>query len=181
MFDLDDFLVECRAAVRGDEPIHAIREVLARAVSDPRGVADALPITCAELVPLCVDADLTVLKAVWAPHMRIRPHNHLMWAAIALYHGEEENTFYRRTDDGIIAANGRVIATGEVALLGEDVIHAVSNPSGSFSAGIHVYGGDLTHRVDRSEWDDADVEVPTDFDRTLRYFAEANAALERTT
>ena len=179
MFDLDDFLVDCRAAVRSDDPVLAIREVLARAVAEPRSVADALPVTRAELVPLCVEDDITVLKAVWAPHMRIRPHNHLMWAAIALYQGEEENTFYRRTDDGIATASARVIATGEVALLGADVIHSVANPSGAFSAGIHVYGGNLTQRVDRSEWADGNVEVPADFDRTLDYFADANAALER--
>jgi predicted metal-dependent enzyme (double-stranded beta helix superfamily) len=180
MFDLDEFLVDCRAAVRSQEPVLAVQDVLLRAVSDPRSVTDTLAVTQAELVPLHVDADISVFKAVWAPHMRIRPHNHLMWAAIALYQGEEENTFYRRTEDGIVPASARVIATGEVALLGPDTIHAVANPSGSFSAGIHVYGGDLMHRVDRSEWDDANVEVPTDFDRTLRYFAEANAALERT-
>jgi predicted metal-dependent enzyme (double-stranded beta helix superfamily) len=181
MFDLDQFLADCRSAVRGDEPLLAIREVLVRAVEDPRAVAATLPITRAELVPLCVEEDITVLKAVWAPHMRIRAHNHLMWAAIALYHGEEDNTFYRRDGDGITVSGGRVIETGDAALLGDDTIHAVSNPGDSFSAGIHVYGGDLMHRPDRSEWDETDGEVRTDFDRTLRYFAEANAALERTT
>ena len=176
MFDLDDFLVECRAAVRGDEPIHAIREVLARAVSDPRGVADALPITCAELVPLCVDADLTVLKAVWAPHMRIRPHNHLMWAAIGLYGGQEDNLFFRRTETSLTTSGCRQLHEGDVALLGDDTIHSVHNPRSRFAGAIHVYGGDLPGRTDRTEWD-GDREVPVDFDAARRRFEEANAAL----
>jgi predicted metal-dependent enzyme (double-stranded beta helix superfamily) len=179
MFDLDDFLADCQAAAHADEAVLAIREVLDRAVSQPRELADALPATQAELVRLHVADDLTVLKAVWAPGMQIRAHNHLMWAAIALYQGDEDNTFYRRVNGGIEVSGGRLIQTGEVALLGPDVIHAVANPGASLSAAIHVYGGNLTARTDRSEWDESDAEVPMDFERTLRYFEEANAALGR--
>jgi predicted metal-dependent enzyme (double-stranded beta helix superfamily) len=179
MFDLDAFLAECQTAVHGDDPLLAIREVLERAVAEPRSVADALPATRAELVRLHVADDLTVLKAVWAPGMQIRAHNHLMWAAIALYQGVEDNTFYRRVNGGIEVSGRRLIETGEVALLGPDVIHAVANPGASLSAAIHVYGGDLTARTDRSEWDESAAEVPVDFERTLRYFEEANATLRR--
>ena len=43
---------------------------------------------------------------VWAPGMRIRPHDHLMWAAIGLYAGQEDNTFYRRADGHMVPAGG---------------------------------------------------------------------------
>ena len=121
--------------------------------SNPAEVAAALPATRAEIVPLHVQDDLTVLKVVWAPGMRIWPHNHLMWADIALYGGQEDNAFFRRTGGGIEAAGGRQLRTGDVAALGHETIHAVANPCRAFTGAIHVYGGDITSRPDRSEWD----------------------------
>jgi predicted metal-dependent enzyme (double-stranded beta helix superfamily) len=143
----------------------------------PQLVAEALPAVRAELVPLFVDDEITVLKVVWAPGMRIPPHNHLMWAAIGLYGGQEDNTFYRRAVDGLSVSGGRELTTGDVAILGDDVIHAVANPRTSFAGAIHVYGGDLTRQPGRSEWDDAGTELAADFDRTRQYFDEVNAGL----
>src|SRR4029077_1936756 len=42
MFELDQFVSDCRAALREDAPQRAVREVVSRAVSDPRGVLQAL-------------------------------------------------------------------------------------------------------------------------------------------
>jgi predicted metal-dependent enzyme (double-stranded beta helix superfamily) len=100
-----------------------------------------------------------------------------MWAAIALYGGQEDNTFYRRAGGGIVVSGGRELTTGEVALLGDDTIHAVANPRQIYTRAIHVYGGDLTHEPGRSEWEDLDTEIPADFERTRRYFDEVNADL----
>jgi predicted metal-dependent enzyme (double-stranded beta helix superfamily) len=176
MFDVDEFVEECRAAGREAEPRRAIKEVLERALRNPGSVAAALPAERAELVPLHVSPELTVLKVVWAPGMSFRPHNHLMWAAIGLYAGQEDNTFFRREQTTIQQTGGREIHRGEVALLGAEVIHAVANPLRSFTGAIHVYGGDLPHAVGRSEWDESShAEVPYDFERTVRYFADANA------
>ncbi len=172
MFDIDEFLSQCTEAVHESEPRLAVRDVLERAMRDPEGIARALPATTAELVPLHVSADLSVLKVVWAPGMRFRPHNHLTWAAIGLYGGQEDNTFYRRADGGLIESGGRELRTGDVALLGDDTIHAVKNPKASFTGAIHVYGADITNRPGRSEWDDdTGDEVDYDFDRTRAYFA----------
>ncbi|HEX6167545.1 MAG TPA: hypothetical protein VFZ30_12200, partial [Acidimicrobiales bacterium] len=152
-------------------PLAAIKEVLARAVSAPENVARVLPMQRAELVPLLAEPDVTVLKVVWAPRMRIPAHNHLMWAAIGLYGGQENNTFYRRSESGITESGGRQLRTGDVALLGDDAIHAVENPRRTFTGAIHVYGGDITTRPGRSEWDeDAGREVEYNFERTRRYF-----------
>jgi predicted metal-dependent enzyme (double-stranded beta helix superfamily) len=101
-----------------------------------------------------------------------------MWAAIALYAGQEDNAFYRRVtgEHGLVAAGGRELRTGDVALLGADAIHAVTNPRATFTGAIHVYGGDITTRAGRSEWDDDTLaEVPYDFARTRAYFEAANA------
>ena len=173
MFSVEGFVADCRAAIAED--VVSVKRVLERAVRDPAAVAVALPVERAEIMPLCVSPDLTVLKVVWAPGMSFRPHNHLMWAAIGLYAGQEDNVFYRRSDSGIVESGKVSIRCGEAALLGSDTIHSVVNPLGEFTAALHVYGGDLPHRSGRSEWDEATYdEVAYDFDRAVRYFADAN-------
>lgn len=171
MFDVDEFVSECAEALAETQPRLAVKEVLERAMEHPRQIAEALPATRGELVPLHVSDELTVLKVVWAPGMRFRPHNHLMCAAIGLYGGQEDNTFYRRSGDGIVVSGGRELRTGDVALLGDDTIHAVENPRQAFTGAIHVYGGNLTARPGRSEWDeDSGQEVDYDFEGVRRYF-----------
>jgi predicted metal-dependent enzyme (double-stranded beta helix superfamily) len=178
MFDVNELVADCMEAVREQEPRLAVREVLERAVSNPGELQWALPATRAELVPLHVSDELTVLKVVWAPGMSFRPHNHLMWAAIGLYGGQEDNTFYRRTGDGIVPSGRRELTTGQVALLGDDTIHAVANPRTTFTGALHVYGGDITKRPGRSEWDEqTGREIDYDFDGVRHYFDECNAAL----
>jgi predicted metal-dependent enzyme (double-stranded beta helix superfamily) len=172
MFDIDDLVSSCIGAVAEAEPRRAVKEVLERAMQDPAAVARAFPATRAELVPLYASDRLSVLKVVWAPGMAFRPHNHLMWAAIGLYGGQEDNAFFRRAGEGITPSGGRSLRTGDVALLGDDTIHAVANPTAAFTGAIHVYGGDITARPGRSEWDEDDGhEVDYDFGRTRDYFA----------
>lgn len=176
MFDLDEFIGECRVAARESEPRLAVKEVLARAVSDP-GLAEALPPTKAEIVRLHVSDELTVLKVVWAPGMSIPPHDHRMWASIGVYTGGEDNAFYRRSDSGLVDAGGRALRPGDVCLLGDQVVHAVTNPTTEHAAAIHVYGGDF-FTVARSEWTgDPYVERPYDAERTLAMFEAANAGV----
>lgn len=172
VFDIDEFVSDCVRAAAETEPRLAIKEVLEQAMRQPQHIADALPATRSEVVPLYTSEQLSILKAVWAPGMRFRPHNHLMWAAIGLYGGQEDNTFYRRSGEGIVVSGGRELRIGDVALLGDDTIHAVQNPRQVFTGAIHVYGGDITARPGRSEWDeDNGQEVDYDFERVRRYFA----------
>ncbi|HWC66698.1 MAG TPA: hypothetical protein VG478_01415 [Acidimicrobiales bacterium] len=177
MFDLDEFVDQCKQALGGDQPRTAVKEVLARAVSSPDSVDKALPASRAQIVPLYATDELTVLHVVWAPGMRFRPHNHLMWAAIGVYGGQEDNTFYRRVGGGLALSGGRELRARDVALLGDDAIHAVSNPRRSYTAAIHVYGGDITRRPGRMEWDEeTGAGIPFDFERTSRYFDSFNVA-----
>jgi predicted metal-dependent enzyme (double-stranded beta helix superfamily) len=179
MFDLDEFIEQCRRAMGETQPRLAVKEVLERAVSEPASLTDALPPERAEIVPLYAADDLSILKVVWAPEMRFRPHNHLMWAAIGLYGGQEDNTFYRRMGEGIAVSGGRELECGDVALLGDDTIHAVENPRRSYTGAIHVYGGNITARPGRSEWEEPDLrEIAYDFERTRRTFEDANAPAE---
>ena len=177
MFDVDEFLAECSEAVVATEPRSAVREVLERAVRRPEQVARALPATRGELVPLHASERLTVMKGVWGPGMRFRPHNHLMWAAIGLYGGQEDNTFYRRSGDGIVVSGGRELRSGDVALLGDDTIHAVENPRRTFTGAIHVYGGGNPAPPRRRGWgDDTGREVGQPFRRTPRHFQSVSGA-----
>jgi predicted metal-dependent enzyme (double-stranded beta helix superfamily) len=178
MFDVDDFIAACGAALREPEPRLAIKEVLARAVSDP-GVAAALPPTRAEIVRLHVSDDLTILKVVWAPGMSISPHDHRMWASIGVYTGGEDNAFFRRDGTTLVGSGGRSLRPGDVCLLGDDVIHAVVNPTTQYAAAIHVYGGDFFTGA-RSEWRGTPYcEQPYDAARTLALFEEANRPVGR--
>ncbi len=176
MFDVDEFVADCKEALSEKESRLAIKEVLERAVRNPEQVAKALPVTHAEITPLYAAPDLCILKVVWGPDMRIPPHNHLMWAAIGLYGGQEDNRLYRRKANSLIESGGRELRTKEVVLFGDDTIHSVHNPLSVLTGAIHIYGGDLTTKQGRSEWDEETLtEAPNDFDRTRRLFEEANA------
>ena len=179
-FDLDSFLDDCLRARKDPQPRLAMREVLAEAVADPASVAAALPPTRAELVRLHVSDELTVLKVVWGPNMKLKPHDHLTWACIGIYAGQEDNSFFRRAPEGVVASGGRELVEKDVALLGDDTIHGVHNPKRSLTAAIHIYGGDFFN-LPRSEFDPETLEErPYDIEATLATFEASNAALERT-
>jgi predicted metal-dependent enzyme (double-stranded beta helix superfamily) len=175
MFDIDEFVASCQVAVKESEPRLAVKELLERAVSDPVAVAEALPVGGAELTALYADDELTVLKVIWSPGLRINPHNHLMWAAIGLYAGQEDNSFYRRAENSIVESGGKQLRTSDAALLGDDTIHSIVNPLSVPTAAIHVYGGNLTSRTGRSEWVPETLEErPYDFAASQHLFESAN-------
>jgi predicted metal-dependent enzyme (double-stranded beta helix superfamily) len=176
MFDIDKFLTRCQEALAESEPCLAVTEVVERAMRRPEQVARALPATRAQIVPLYASDELSVVNVIWSPGMSFRPHNHLMWVAIGLYGGQEDNTFYRRRGDRIVLSGRRQLRAGDVALLGDHTIHAVSNPRRSFTGAIHVYGGHHARHPGRSEWDENTLEeTDYDFDRVKRRFADTDA------
>jgi len=183
VFDLARFIEDCHAAIAADTSHKAVREVVARAVSDPADVLAGLGEPCrAEVQKLYHAPDLTILNVVWGPGMTVRPHNHLMWAVIGVYTGRENNIFWRRLPAD---ASGRIEAAGAKSLgerdaepLGRDIIHTVTNPLGRLTGAIHVYGGDF-FATPRSEWDpETLVEASFDVQTTMRLFEAANAAYE---
>ena len=179
MFDIDQLIADCRACLTEAEPRRAIKETLTRAVAQPASITDVLPPDDAGITLHHQSDDLTVLEAVWAPGMRLYPHDHQMWACIAIYAGQEDNEFFRRPPDrraGLVESGGKQLRVGDVTLLGSDTIHAVTNPLGGVTAAIHVYGGDFVNQP-RSQWPEpACVEEAYDLARTRQVFDEANAA-----
>jgi predicted metal-dependent enzyme (double-stranded beta helix superfamily) len=178
MFDVETFLEDCISARGEAEPRHAIKEVLTRAMSSPGEVAAALPPERAEIVRLHVSPELTVLKVVWAPGMTLGPHDHRMWATIGIYSGGEDNAFYRRAGTGLVESGGRELRPRDVCILGDDAVHAVTNPTTEHAGAIHVYGGDFFTTL-RSEWrGDPYAEEPYNVERTLAHFEAANAGTQ---
>jgi len=179
MFDQDEFLAECQKARNETESRRAIREVLIRALDRPGDVADTLRPTEGGITLLHHDPDLTVIHVVLAPGMRIFPHDHRMWAAIGIYAGQEDNTFYRRAAPGegtLTESGGKELAAGNVLVLGDDAIHAVANPKAHLTGAIHVYGGDFVNQP-RSQWGPGPLEErPYDMDVVNEQFADANRA-----
>jgi predicted metal-dependent enzyme (double-stranded beta helix superfamily) len=175
MLNVEQFVADCRAALRQSRPELVVKEILERAVASPSQVEAALGTPReGKIGILHHERDLTILNVVWTPGMSVYPHDHRMWAAIGLYGGREDNTFYRRSAEGLKIAGGKQLETGGVAVLGDSVIHAVANPLREFTGAIHIYGGDF-FGTPRSEWDRETLqEQPFDVARARRLFAEAN-------
>jgi len=174
---VDDIIARCRAALGETTPALAVRDALRELVSTPAAVAGALgPVDDGGIAVLHRSDDLTVLHVAWTPGIALNPHNHRTWAVIGMYGGQEDNRFYRRRPGhGLEATGGRELPTGDVLVMGDDIIHSVANSRREFAVALHVYGGDF-FSGGRSEWDwETYEERPRDFDRTRRLFEEANA------
>jgi len=154
MFDLDQFVADCRAAL-AERSAGAMHDVMARAVADPAAITAALGEPEGPLSKVLFHApDLTVLNLAWGPHQWTLPHNHNVRAVIGMYAGREDNMFWRRLPEGhrIEAAGAKSLSTGDVTILGADIIHSVTNPLGKLSCALHVYDGDF-FADGRSHWD----------------------------
>src|SRR5882724_6479950 len=172
MFDLDQFIADLRATL-GERSRQPMKEVVARAVSDPaaliRGIGEP---DKAGVQVLHKSPDLTVLNLLWAPKQLALPHDHRMAAVIGMYAGREDNMFWRRvanpTKFQIEAAGGEALGVGDVTILGRDVVHSVVNPLGKISAAIHVYLGPFLE-IERSMWNaETLVEEPYDMKKVVQ-------------
>ena len=178
-FDTDEFLAACRDAARETDARYAVRELLQRTMASPGDVAEAMRPEMGGLTLLHQADDLTIVHVVWAPGMRIYPHDHRMWAVIGIYDGQEDNSFYRRAEADrrqLVESGGKELRAGDVLTLGDDTIHAVANPTTRLTGAIHIYGGDFVNEP-RSQWGPGPMEErPHDYAVTLEQFAEANRA-----
>jgi len=178
MFETDRFIEDCRRAMGEQNPHAAVREIVSRAVNEPASVLKALGEPSLSGLQTVYRSDtLTILNVQWGPRMVLYPHNHRMWAVIGIYSGREDNAFYHRSKNGLVAHGAKTLELKDSLPLGEAVIHAVANPLDRITAAIHVYGGDF-FAVPRSEWDPQTLqERPFDLERAKQLFAEANRRL----
>ena len=178
MFELDQFFIDCRAALAEDRGGLAVRDVVARAISKPSQVMHAIgEPTRAGIHRLHHSPELTIVNVVWGPMMTIYPHNHNMWAVIGIYSGREDNVFWRRLpgkSERVEAAGAKSICEKDAVPLGRDIIHSVTNPIPRLTGAIHVYGGDFFN-IDRSEWDpESLLECPYNVERARKIFEASN-------
>lgn len=176
MFDQDRFIEDCQAAIATPHPSREMREVVARAVSDPTALMASLGAPeHGGLGVIHRSETLTILNVQWQPKMVIMPHNHNMWAVIGVYSGREDNILWRRLPDDadgrIEGAGAKTLSAKDTLVLGADVIHSVINPITRIAGAIHVYGGDFFAAV-RSEWEPESLrEMPYDMQKVMRMFA----------
>ena len=103
--------------------------------------------------------DLGVFAVAFAPGSGAPPHDHGTWAVVAVVDGAEQNTLWRRADDGsrpgyaeLRQAGVRVFQTDDVAVFTSDLIHSLDNTTDKISLSFHVYGRHLNH-ASRSKFD----------------------------
>jgi predicted metal-dependent enzyme (double-stranded beta helix superfamily) len=180
MFSAEQLVIDCRQALADSRPARAVKEVVQRAAASPAQVLSALGTPArAGLFPIYQSATLTILNVIWAPGMSIYPHDHRMWAVIGVYGGTEDNVFYKRAPEGLVRAASKRLEIGATALLGEETVHAVTNPLGTFTGAIQIYGGDF-FGTPRSEFDPQSLEErPFDVEKAKSLFQEANRAVAR--
>lgn len=177
-FELEAFINACRVAVAADDAERAVRELVAEALAARADVLAALGSPEHAGFKIVHRApEVTVLDFTWAPWMCFKPHNHNMWSVVGILDGREDNIFWRRHERTIEAASARSLGAGELAVLGRDVIHSVTNPIGKWTRAIHVYGGDFfAPPRPRSEWDHESLaERPWSTEHTKQMFADAEA------
>jgi predicted metal-dependent enzyme (double-stranded beta helix superfamily) len=177
-FDVDAFVQDCQDAVSDVDPHGALKSAVERAVEPGPALAALVPERIREVGGLVhYSPDLTVLWMEWPPGMYDSPHDHGCWAVVGVYAGEEASMLYRRSNGGSIEPiKSHSLAEGGVALLGADLIHAVTNPRLTWCGALHVYAGDFLSPV-RREWDaETFAQRPWDAGASLARYNAAVAA-----
>jgi hypothetical protein len=141
MFDKDVFVADGLAAVRSGGGQKAVNDIVARAVSTPSAIGDEVrPWTESLMMTLWHRSDeLTALHIVLPPEVDLFAHDHNMWVAVGIYGGREDNQFYTRLTDAQIQPNvGKTLLPNDVFSLGDKAVHCATNPTGEWTAALHV-------------------------------------------
>ena len=111
------------------------------------------------------DEAYSIIGGVWRPGQSTPIHDHLTWALIGVYEGEERETLFRRIDDGsnlkkakLEKVNERSNKKGHVTVLGHSGIHRVDNVSLKAAFSIHIYGRDIGN-TERHSYDPVTGEI----------------------
>lgn len=178
--EMQKFIEDCIAANKESNPQEAVKEVLAKGISNPSAMLKAVgEPTEAGLKVFLRSKELTIFAASWTPQMNLMPHNHLMWANIGIYTGREDNILWERNSKGLEANKAQCLFAGDVAALNSNAIHSVTNPLQRFTGGLHIYGGDF-FATERSQWDpETLMEEPSNGDVIRNIFKKANEQMQR--
>ena len=96
------------------------------------------------------DRAFSIMGGNWASGQTTPIHDHLTWAVVGVYQGQERESIYRRTDDGsdprratLELVSARFNERGHVTVLSRAGIHRIDNVSPQPSFSVHVYGRDI--------------------------------------
>ena len=181
MFDKDRFVEDLRAARYESDSMDAISEVITKAIQDPASIIRALGAPGrGRAEQLYADESITISNIIWGSEMWVPPHDHLMWAVIGVYQGQEDNTFWRDQDGNLQEMGGVSLTKGDVRKLGADAVHSVRNPSLQLCGAIHVYGGDFFGAIPRRHsWNPQTLERgPYDYEFINSLRNEASERME---
>ena len=181
MFDKDRFVEDLRAARNESDSMDAISEVITKAIQDPASIIRALGAPGrGRAEQLYADESITISNIIWGSEMWVPPHDHLMWAVIGVYQGQEDNTFWRDQDGNLQEMGGVSLTKGDVRKLGADAVHSVRNPSLQLCGAIHVYGGDFFGAIPRRHsWNPQTLERgPYEYEFINSLRNEANERME---
>jgi predicted metal-dependent enzyme (double-stranded beta helix superfamily) len=108
----------------------------------------------------------SIIGSVWLPNQSTPIHDHLTWALIGMYEGEEKETIYRRINDNsntkaeLEQISEKINKKGHISVLGKEGIHRIENISNKLSSSIHIYGIDLGN-TKRHTYDPVTGEIGT--------------------
>jgi len=153
-----------RAGDRPHDIVHKAFDPLARLIA-ARDWLDTsktnLGEPAAHLLAKAGDDGWSVVCVVFPAGATTPVHDHLIWGLVAVYDGIEEETVYKRLDDGSAPGYAKLEKVGvqrntrgaiSLVIPPEQEIHSIRNPGGTPSVSIHVYGGDLA-RMPRHRFD----------------------------
>ena len=173
-YTLHEFINDVDNVVRGysseSEVLLHLKPALEKLVSSP-GSVPAKAFTprkdrfAMNLLQMPEDESYSIIGGVWHPGQTTPIHDHLTWALIGVYEGEEREALFRRTDDGsnpklakIQQVSERVNKKGHVTVLGHSGIHRVDNISLKPTTSVHIYGRDIGH-AERHSYDPVTGEI----------------------
>jgi predicted metal-dependent enzyme (double-stranded beta helix superfamily) len=170
-----EMIERCRDAAAAPEPLTGVMEVLDAFLHQSDLEQELGTATRSTYEALYRGHDLLVLHGVVPPTPKpVDPHDHRMWAVIGVYHGQEDNQLFARTDHATLEPTERFsVRAGEIRPLGASTIHSVHAAGGRYLGAVHVYGGDL-FGTPRSTWRDG-VEQPNDESALPAFFERLRA------
>ena len=173
-YTLQEFIKDVETVVRGypseSEVLLHLTPALEKLVSSPGSVPQKAFTPrkdrfAMNLLQMPQDEAYSIIGGVWHPGQTTPIHDHLTWALIGVYEGEEREALFRRTDDGsnpklakIQQVSERVNKKGHVTVLGHSGIHRVDNISLKPTTSVHIYGRDIGH-AERHSYDPVTGEI----------------------
>jgi predicted metal-dependent enzyme (double-stranded beta helix superfamily) len=172
-YSLSSFTKQVEEVVKNSksesEALRQLKPLLERLLANPSLPSEVfkprLDRFAMNLIHMPNDESFSVVGAVWNPGQTTPIHDHLTWALIGVYKGEERESLYRRLDDRsnpkfakLELASESINTKGHVTVLSSAGIHRVENVSKSPAWSVHVYGRDIGN-TERHSYDPVTGEV----------------------